>query len=131
MDNQEVSKGKRIVGYILSGLVALALAFSAVAKLLQFGVGTKEMDDSMQHIGWRPDQLTALGIVELACVVFYLIPQTSVLGAILITAYMGGAIATHARVGDVFIIQILIGILAWLGIWLREPRLRPIVPIRK
>jgi spore maturation protein SpmA len=131
MDNQQVSKGKKIIGYVISALIALALGLSAVAKLLQFGAGTPELEENMKHIGWRSDQMTALGIVELSCVIIYLIPQTSILGAILITAYMGGAIATHARVGDAFIAQILVGVLAWLGLWLREPRLWPLMPIRK
>jgi hypothetical protein len=131
MDNRSVSKGQRIIGYIISALIALALGFSAIAKLLQFGAGTQEMEESLQHIGWRSDQLTSLGILELACVIIYMIPQTSVLGAVLISAYMGGAIATHARVGDMFIIQILVGVLAWLGLYLREPRLWPLLPFRR
>jgi hypothetical protein len=60
-----------------------------------------------------------------------LIPQTATLGAILIAAYMGGAVATHARIGEPFVLQILIGVLVWLGLWLRDPRLHAVLPLRK
>jgi len=74
--------------------------------------------------------MLALGIVEIACTIIYLIPQTSVLGAILLTGYLGGATATHARVGEPFIFPVLLGVLVWLGIYLRCGRLRAILPIR-
>jgi hypothetical protein len=63
-------------------------------------------------------------------VVVYLIPRTSVLGAVLLAGYMGGAICTHWRAGDVFVGQIVIGLLVWLGLYLREPRLRALLPLR-
>lgn len=72
-----------------------------------------------------------LGVTELLCAVLYAIPQTSVLGAILLTGYMGGAIATHARIGEGFIPQIIIGVLVWLGLFLRDARLRALIPIRR
>jgi hypothetical protein len=72
-----------------------------------------------------------LGILEIACVVVYLIPATAVLGAVLLTGYMGGAILTHLRVGDPFFVQILLGIFVWLGIYLREDRLKSLLPLRR
>jgi len=72
-----------------------------------------------------------LAILELTCVVIYLIPTTSVLGAILLAGYIGGAICTHWRVGDPFIVQILLGIFVWLGLYLREDRLRALIPLRR
>jgi DoxX-like family len=73
-----------------------------------------------------------LGIVEIACAAVYVIPQTAVLGAILMTGYLGGAIATHVRVGQFGVIpQISLGVPVWLGLYLRDPRLRGLVPIRR
>lgn len=71
-----------------------------------------------------------LGFVEIGCVVIYLIPRTSILGAVLLAAYLGGAVATHVRVGDPFWAPILCGVALWLGLWLREPRLKALVPFR-
>jgi len=71
-----------------------------------------------------------LAIVEISCVVIYLIPATSILGAILLTGYIGGAICTHLRVGDPFFMQIALGIFVWLGLYLRENRLRALIPLR-
>ena len=75
--------------------------------------------------------LMPLAILELTCVVIYLIPATSIVGAILLTGFLGGTICTHWRVGDPFYIQIALGILVWLGVYLREDRLRPLIPFRK
>jgi hypothetical protein len=72
-----------------------------------------------------------LAILEISCVVIYLIPATSVLGAILLTGYIGGAICTHLRVGDPFFLQIAIGIFVWLGLYLRESRLQELIPLRR
>jgi hypothetical protein len=71
-----------------------------------------------------------LAILEVSCVVIYLIPATSVLGAIFLTGYMGGAICTHLRVGDPFVIQITLGVFVWLGLYLRENRLKGLLPLR-
>lgn len=72
-----------------------------------------------------------LGVLELACTVIYLIPATSVIGAILLAGYMGGAICTHWRVGDPFVIQIVLGVFAWLGLYLRDDRLKALLPLRR
>jgi hypothetical protein len=69
-------------------------------------------------------------ILEVACALLYAIPQTSVFGAILLTAYLGGATATHVRVGEPFFLPVIVGILVWLGLFLREGRLRALVPLR-
>jgi hypothetical protein len=122
-----VGKGLRYTGYGLTVLAALSLLFSASGKFLK----PTEMEANITALGWRMDQMTTLGIVEVACIILYLIPQTAVFGAVLITAYLGGAVATHARVGDQLFFPIIIGILVWLGIYLREPRLWPLSPIRK
>ena len=79
-----------------------------------------------------PESLTlGIGIVELACAVVYVIPQTSVLGAILLTGYLGGATATHVRIGEPFFMPIVLGVLIWGGLFLREDRLRALLPLRR
>jgi hypothetical protein len=72
-----------------------------------------------------------LAALEISCVVIYLIPATSVLGAILLTGYVGGAICTHWRAGDPFFIQIALGVFIWLGLYLRENRLKALLPLRR
>lgn len=113
--------------YVLSALSALFMLFSVVGKFLK----PEGMEPSIRQLGWRMDQMTALGIVELACVALYLIPRTAVLGAVLLTAYLGGAVATHARIDEPYVIPIIVCGVAWLGLFLREPRLWPLLPIRK
>ena len=125
--NPQPSKALKIVGWILGILPCLMLFISASMKFLK----PPDMQQSLDHVGWRMDQATALGIVEVSVAIIYLIPRTATLGAILIAAFMGGAVATHARVGDVFVIQILIGVLVWLGLWLRDPRLHALLPLRR
>lgn len=114
------------VGRGISGLVSLAFLMSAVMKLK----GGPDLAKGMAHLGLADSMVTPLAILELACVAVYLIPATSVLGAILLTGYMGGAICTHWRVGDAFYTQIAIGILVWLGLYLREGRLKGLLPLR-
>ena len=81
--------------------------------------------------GCKPVSYTHLiALVEIACGIVYAIPQTSVLGAILLTGYLGGATATHVRAGEPFFLPIVVGIVVWLGLFLREERLRALVPLR-
>jgi hypothetical protein len=120
------SKGMKIAGWIITILPCLMLLFSAAMKFLKPEPGFSE---GIKHIGWENVSMTALGVVELACTVIYLIPRTAVLGAILLAAYLGGAVATHVRVGDPFWAPILVGVFVWLGLWLRDPRLRALTPL--
>jgi len=113
-------------GRVLSALPVLMLLFSASMKF----TNSPELTKGMDHLGWPANAAIALGITELVCTILYAIPQTSVLGAILLTGYMGGAIATHARIGEAFYIQAGLGVLIWLGLYLREPRLWAILPWR-
>src|SRR5688500_17273770 len=98
-------------GRILSGLLVALLLFSAVMKLSQ----PADVLQEFGRLGYPDGLAVGIGIVELACVLIYLIPRTSVLGAILLTGYLGGATATHVRVGDPYFGPILIGVLLWLG----------------
>ena len=115
------------IGWIISVLVAAMLIMSGVMKFME---PTPEVVEGFNHLGWDLKLALALGILEVSCTVIYLFPRTAVLGAILVTGYMGGAIATHVRVGDLFVVQALIGVAAWLGVYLREPRLRAVLPWR-
>jgi len=114
-------------GRVISGVVSAALIFSGVIKF----TNSPDLVEGLGHLGWPVRFAPALGVTELTCVVLYLIPQTSALGAILLTGYMGGAIATHARIEDGFIPHIIIGVLVWLGLFLRDARLRALIPIRR
>jgi len=122
-----VSRKMIWTGRIISTLPVLALLFSATMKLMK----PPGIVDGFKHFGYPEELIRVLGIVELSCAVIYIIPRTSVLGAILMTGYLGGAVATHARVEDpAFIMPFLAGVLVWLGLLLREPRLRPLLPLR-
>jgi hypothetical protein len=84
------------------------------------------------RIGYAPAAINGIGIVQLACVALYLIPQTAVLGTVLLTGYLGGAIASYVRIGEPYpvLVPLTTCLLAWLGIYLREPRLRALLPFR-
>ena len=121
------SKRMAWTGRVISILVSLMFVFSASMKL----AGGAELEKGLAHLelaGRVP--VIPLTILELSVVAIYLIPATSVLGAILLTGYLGGAILTHWRVGDMFIVHIVLGMFIWLGIYLREDRLRALIPIR-
>jgi hypothetical protein len=89
------------------------------------------VEQGFAHLGLPLTLMKPLAVLELSCVVVYLIPATSVLGAILLAGYLGGAICTHLRVGDPFVAQAAIGVFLWLGLWLRESRLRVLIPLRR
>lgn len=120
------SKGMVWTGRIISGVVVLMLCFSAVMKMIHHEEVVKEFS----RLGW-PDVIVGLGIVELVCAILYAISQTAVLGAILVTGYLGGAIATHVRIEEQFIGPAIGGVLVWLGIFLRDAKLRQLIPLRK
>jgi hypothetical protein len=115
------------VGRGISWVLSLLFLFSGGMKL----VGGPEVTQGMAQLGLPASMMVPLGILEIACTVVYLTPATSVLGAILLAGYMGGAICTHWRVGDAFFLQIVIAILIWVGVYLREPRLTALIPLRR
>jgi hypothetical protein len=123
-----VASGRAVkTGWAISILVSLMFVFSASMKLM----GGPELAKGMEHLELAKIPITPLSILELTCVAVYLISPTSVLGAILLTGYLGGAILTHWRVGDMFVVHIVLGMLIWLGIYLREDRLRSLIPVRR
>ena len=115
------------VGRVISVLASLLFLFSASMKLK----GGPELAQGMEHLGLPDSMVVPLAILELSCVAIYLIPATSVLGGILLAGYLGGAICTHWRVGDPFVVQIVLGLLVWLGVYLREDRLKALIPLRR
>ncbi len=126
-DKPAESKTMLWAGRILSAVPVLMLLMSGTMKFIK----PAGFAEGLEHLGWSETTMTYIGVVEILCVVVYVIPKTAVLGAILIAAYLGGATATHVRIGDPFIIPIALGIVAWLGLWLREPRLRELLPLTK
>ena len=120
--------GKAVgAGWVISVLASLVFLFSAFLKLK----GGPELAQGMAHLGLPESMVMPLAIVEISCTLIYLIPATSVLGAVLLAGYVGGAICTHWRVGDPFFVQIVLGLLVWLGLYLREPQLKALIPLRR
>lgn len=113
-------------GRAISILASLVFLMSAFMKLR----GGAEVMQGMAHLGLPESLIIPLAALEISCVTIYLIPVTSVVGAILLTGYIGGAICTHLRVGDPLAIQIVLGIVVWLGVYLRERRLKGLIPLR-
>ena len=114
-------------GRVLSVLASLMFLMSAAMKFM----GGPKVEQGMAHLGIPASMLTPLAILELTCLALYWIPTTAVLGAILMAGYVGGIILTHWRVGDPVIIPILLGLCLWLGLYLREDRLKELIPLRK
>lgn len=118
------------VGRILSGLPALFLLVDGVMKLVK----PAPVVEATVQLGYPESALLGLGIVLLASTVLYLIPRTSVLGAILVTGYLGGAVASHVRVSDGWFpicFPVLVGVLLWGGLVLRDAGLRALLPVRR
>ena len=114
-------------GRVVSGLIGLLFLVSAFMKIK----GGPELTEGMQHLGLPDSMLLPLAIIEAACAVIYLIPATAVTGAILLTGFIGGAMCTHWRVGDPFYLHIGLGIMVWLALYVRESRLKNLIPLRK
>lgn len=111
----------------MSALPVLLLLFSGVMKLMK----PASIVEGFARFGYPESLILGIGILELACTVVYIIPRTSILGAILLTGYLGGAIATQVRVGDPFFMTIVLGVLVWGGLFLRDSWLRALIPLRK
>lgn len=121
-----ISKKALWAGYIISALPVLMLVVSGVMKLVK----SAPVVEGFVRFGYPESLALGIGLVELACVAIYVIPRTSVLGAILLTGYLGGATATHLRIGDPFFAPIVLGVLVWGGLFFRDARLRALLPLR-
>ncbi|OCJ12191.1 hypothetical protein A6U86_03900 [Rhizobium sp. AC27/96] len=124
------SRTGAVVGWVLSAIVILVLAADAAVDLFSPSLISAEMEAT----GFPTSQATLLGLIILVCAVLYAIPRTAVLGAILTTGFFGGAICTHFRLGEVGsppqLISLVLGIMAWGGLYLRDRRIRDLLPIR-
>ena len=125
-----VSKGRLWAGRIMSALPVLFLLMDGVMKLVKPEFVVK----ATVQLGYPESVIFGLGIVVLVCVILYIVPRTAVLGAILLTGYLGGAVATHVRVGDPLfshsLFPVYFAVLLWGGLYLREERLRALIPFR-
>ena len=116
------------LGWILSILPTLMLLFSAAMKVVK----SEDTVKGFEHLGYPEHLALILAMVEIGCTLLYLIPPTAVLGAILLTGYLGGAVATHVRLLETqFVVPLLLGVLIWGGLFLRDLRVRALIPIRK
>ena len=116
-------------GRVLSALPVLLMGMSGVMKISH----SAQVVEGFGKSGIAEGLITPIGIIELACVVIYLIPQTAVLGAVLTVGYLGGAVLLHLRAGETAIAlsPFLLGVFAWGGLWLRDARIRALLPLRR
>jgi len=124
-----ISKKMLWTGRIISALPVLFLLMDGVMKLFK----PRVVVEATVQLGYPESVILGLGIVLITCTVLYIIPPTSVLGAILLTGYLGGAVATHVRVGEGLfpvLFPVIVGVLIWGGLWLRDERLGALVPLR-
>ena len=122
-----VSKGMLWTGRVMSALPSLLIAFAGVMKIAK----VPGVVEGSAKSGYAASLVLPIGIIELSCLIVYLIPRTSVLGAILVSAFLGGATATCVRVGDPsWPMPVLTGVLIWGGLYFRDPRVRALIPLR-
>jgi len=127
---ESVSKGRLWTGRIISALVVLFLLFDSITKVLK----VRAVIEASAQLGFPVSAIVTIGVILLVCTVLYVIPQTAVLGTILLTGFLGGAVAANIRIGNpIFntLFPIIFAALVWTGIFLREPRLSTLVPLRK
>lgn len=127
VQSYSVSKGKLVTGRVITILTVLFLLFDSTMKIVKL----QAVVDGTVRAGYPASLIQPIGIALLVCTILYMIPRTSVLGAILLTGYLGGATATMVRVQDPwFLFPVGFGVLAWAGLFLREPRLWALIPMR-
>ena len=122
------SKAARWAGRIISTLIILLMGVLPVVLLL---TNRAMIEEGTAKQGYPANVAIPILIVEIICAILYAIPRTAVLGAILLTGYLGGAVATHVRASEPWFIPVIVGVLVWLGLYLRDPRLRELAPLRK
>ena len=117
-------------GRSLSAMAALFMLFDSVTKLLRLA----PVVQASAQLGYSADLITVIGVVLLACVIVYVTPRTAVLGAVLLTGYLGGAVASNLRIGTPLATNVLfpayVGVLVWTGLFFRDARLRALLPVR-
>jgi DoxX-like family len=124
------SRGALWTGRALGGVASLFLLADALMKVLELPVAVQ----GTQQVGYPKEVVFGLGVVQLVCLAAYLVPRTAVLGAVLWTGYLGGAVATHVRIGDPLLSHVLapvyVALFLWGGLWLRDARVRAVLPVR-
>ena len=132
METAAISKSRLWTGRVMSWFAILFLLFDATLKFIK---PPAVIETTVNELGYAEHHIIVMGILGLSVTILYLIPKTSILGAVLLTGYLGGAIATHLRVDNPLFSHMLfpvyIGILVWGGIWLRDERLRALFPFKK
>ena len=125
------TRAMTVTGWVLTGLFSLFMVAASIAPKL---LGMPIAAETMQQLGWPPGYVLTIGILELTLLVLYLVPRTSLLGAILFMALFGGAMATHIRIGNPLFSHVLFSIylalFMWGGLWLRDATVRAVFPIR-
>ena len=125
------SRGRLWTGRVLSTLAVAFLVFDAVIKVAKLALAV----EGTTQLGYPERAVAGIGIIELLCLAIYVIPRSAVLGAVLLTGYLGGAVATHVRVGSPLFSHILfpiyVGLMIWGGLYLRDERLRALFPLRR
>jgi DoxX-like family len=133
IDTTAPSKARLLTGRILTTVTVLFLIMDVVFKFIR--PIPPQVLQSITQLGIQPGLLTAIGILLLVCAVLYVVPATSVLGAVLLTGYLGGAVSVHVRVGNPLfgyvLFPVYVGVLMWAGLYLRESRLLALLPLRK
>jgi hypothetical protein len=123
----DVTTSQKWAGRILSGIAVLFLLFDGVTKLMHVSAVVK----GTTELGYPESSVTVIGVIVLACTLLHVIPRTAVLGAVLLTGFLGGAVASQVRVGNPLfsheLFPVYIAVLVWLGLWLRNPRFRRVV----
>lgn len=128
-----IGRGALWTGRVLSAVLVILLLLDATMKLIPLQIVT----DGSASLGWPADTTTVrtLGVILALATLLYAVPRTAILGAVILTGYMGGAIATHVRVSDPLFTHTLfgvyLGVALWAGLWLRDPRLRALMPFRE
>ncbi len=124
-----ISTGRIWTGWIISGLIAAFMLFDAAGKFVK----PKPVIDAFARTGWPVHLASTVGAILLTCTALYVVPQTSVLGAVLLTGYLGGAVATNLRLENPLpthtLFPLYFGVLSWVGLWFREPRLEAVFPL--
>jgi DoxX-like family len=120
----KVSKGVLLASWVLSGLIIMLFLMSAFFKLSN----SPAIVEGFTKFGYDPKLAMNIGIVELACTILYAVPRTAAVGAILLTGYLGGALGTHLRIGDPWYAPVVIGVLLWVALVMRYPKLRAVLP---
>ncbi|MBV9010147.1 MAG: DoxX family protein [Verrucomicrobia bacterium] len=128
MSETPPSKAARWAGYVIS---AIPVIFMTIGGLFFLFFASEKVTEGMTKYGYPASAAKPILIAEIPCGLIYAIPQTATLGALLLTAYLGGAVATHVHAGEPFFFPIVFGVLVWLGLWLRDVRFRPLLPLRK